>query len=136
MLITFAVSGCTHNNGDIGPWFGIWKVVSISPDQTYKGNFFWKFQTNVIEMLRNTDDLEYSPRFGTWQEKDGNLILDFTHHDNGSSSGEGKYMPFPEMHISSGVSTLHIDKLTGPEIVLTYTADDGVTYTYILKKWG
>ncbi len=137
ILIAFVVSGCTHNNGDIGPWFGTWKVVSIAPDQTYKGNYYWKFQSNVIEMMRNTDDLEYSSRYGTWEEKDGNLILDFTHHVSGEPSGSGAYMPFPELHISPGeITTLHIDKLSGSEIVLTYTADDGVTYTYTLKKWG
>ena len=136
VLIASVMCGCTHNNGDIGPWFGTWKVVSISPDKAYQGNFFWSFQGNVIEMNRNTDNLEYSQSFGTWQEKDGDLILDFNHHDNGSDTGEGQYRPFPELHIPAGVSTLHIQKLSGSEIILTYAADDGETYTYTLKKWG
>ena len=26
------MSGCTHNNGDIGPWFGTWQVTGIDAD--------------------------------------------------------------------------------------------------------
>ena len=45
-VVMTAISGsCTHNNGDIGPWFGEWKLTSIeidgSPDAAYKANTFW-----------------------------------------------------------------------------------------------
>ena len=32
MLSMAALSSCTHNNGDIGPYFGTWKMLSIEVD--------------------------------------------------------------------------------------------------------
>ena len=32
IFVVLSFCGCTHNNGDIGPWFGQWKVERIDKD--------------------------------------------------------------------------------------------------------
>lgn len=144
-VVMTAISGsCTHNNGDIGPWFGEWKLTSIeidgTPDAAYKGNIFWAFQTSVIEMIQvepvTPDVSDYGQRWGTWSQEENTLTLNFTHHDDNAAEGSGKYTPYPATHLPGGVSKLGIIKLSGSEIKLSYTANDGKTYTYSLKKWG
>ena len=47
-----------QNNGDIGPWYGMWKLTSLTidgeEDPAYEGNVFWKFQTGVVQMIGTT----------------------------------------------------------------------------------
>ena len=56
VMVMTGISSCTRNNGDIGPWFGTWKLTEITVDGTsdagYEGNIFWKFQNDVFEMVR------------------------------------------------------------------------------------
>ena len=56
-LLAAATLSCTHNNGDIGVWFGLWKVTSVevdgSADRKYKGNMYFSFQnTPVLRLSR------------------------------------------------------------------------------------
>lgn len=136
------LGSCTHNNGDIGPWFGEWKLTTITvdgtPDAGYDGNIFWAFQTTVIEMLSADNETtgDYRQRWGTWAQDGTTLTLNFTHSDNDNPAGSDKYIPFPETGLPAGVSKLDIVSLSSSEIKLNYTADDGKTYGYLLKKWG
>ncbi|MCM1518946.1 MAG: lipocalin-like domain-containing protein [Pseudoflavonifractor sp.] len=142
LLMAVMLGGCTHNNGDIGPWFGEWKLTSITvdgvPDTDYDGNIFWAFQTTVIEMLSVDDETtaDYRQRWGTWAQDGTVLTLDFTHSDDRNPAGSDKYIPFPATGLPAGVSELDILSLSGSEIKLSYTADDGKVYGYLLKKWG
>ena len=66
------VASCTTNNGDIGPWFGTWRVTEITTDGVadadYQGNMFFKFQSTVFEMLLVHDDHGTENRFGIWND--------------------------------------------------------------------
>lgn len=46
------IAGCTRNDGDIGTWFGSWKLERITIDglidEKYKGDIFWQFQSSVF----------------------------------------------------------------------------------------
>ncbi len=159
VIITVILNGCTRNNGDIGEWFGTWKVTEITidgaVDTTYQGNMFWMFQTSVICMRTIDDNHGYSDHWGTWRElPDGALELNFTHHDNDNETGSWKYRPAPASHLPAAVNTLHILRLTGSTATLTYTlstlpsppstlpsppstlpSPPSTTYTYHLQKW-
>lgn len=141
------LTGCTRNNGDIGPWFGTWKLDEITIDgnvsEEYDGNVFWKFHNNVFEMVKMmTDDKGhgYGTCFATWSEADGYLIIDFRQHDDqyNPEDWNGLYRPFLETHLPvNGVADIKIVKLSGSKAQLTYySSEDGKTYGYTLSKYG
>lgn len=141
VFLTALFSGCTHNNGDIGDWFGTWKLQSIgvngSDDPAYDNNVLWKFQNNIVSMVC-ADDIQHTAdcRYGTWEQAGDRLILDFTHSDDRYEPGTGPYAPLPQTYIKAGRSELRVIKLSGSDMWLQMTADDGTIYTYSLKKWG
>lgn len=140
LCLIFAVCvACTRNNGDIGPWFGTWKLSSITIDgqpEAYNADpdILWKFQSDIICMVR-ADDNEHTatPRWGTWSHSGNMLSLDFTYTDN---NGDGEYTPFPVTHLQRGVTAIDIVKLSGSEIRLRWIDHAGQTIEYTLNKWG
>ena len=52
-IVLTIVAACTKNNGDIGVWFGLWKVTSVevdgSADRKYKGNVYAGSQNTTFE---------------------------------------------------------------------------------------
>lgn len=140
-ILSLLTAGCTHNNGDIGPWFGTWQLEEITADGVadvdYHHDIFWQFQSTVFCMRKVTALHDVYPRWGTWQETGDNILsLDFTHHDTDHPEGSTIYTPFPETHLkASGVSDLKIVEMSRSKLQLEYTGDDGITYRYFLKKW-
>ncbi len=71
-------AGCTHNNGDIGPWFGIWYLERMEidgvDDPDYDGDVILKFQGSVLE-TQVIDPYAYNfGRFASWS-CDGNIMI-------------------------------------------------------------
>lgn len=135
----FALSACTHNNGDIGEYFGEWKLESITvdsePDANYKGDIFWAFQASVFNMQQVSEDYSYSQSWGTWEE-DGNILrLNFTHSDNLHPQGSSYYSPLPDTRLPKGITDLEIYKMTGSRMELGFVDSEGQTIRYKLKKW-
>lgn len=134
-VTTLMSLACTRNNGDIGDWFGSWRIESIDidgePDPGYPSPcVIWKFQSAATEMLvpdfDNHTTIGYTAS-GTWHEKDGYLYIDFTY---------GLNTP-PEITHLQPQATLKIIKLSRHTIELEYNpADDNKTYFYKLRKWG
>lgn len=146
-FMAVVLPGCTRNNGDIGNWFGTWQMTEVAadgePQHSYERNIFWKFQNDIIVLVKvQTSEGEHSrdDRWGTWEETGDRLLLDFTYSDDEYSEedggkGYGRYAPFPELHIPYGeVSTLIIESRSGNRMKLRYVASDNVEYTYTLKK--
>lgn len=141
-LSIVTLTSCTHNNGDIGPWFGTWHLESVdidgSPEPDYEGNIFWGFQSEVIFLTRvpvNEPGIHsVEKRFGTWREADKTLYLKFAYNDNNDQEGY-QYHAFEELHFPYGTETaLAIIKAPGRKAILQYTAPDGHSYTYKIKK--
>lgn len=128
-IILIGGASCTHNNGDIGPLFGNWKVTSIEingiPDASYKGNIFFAFQTDITNMKAIYDNHVYSERFGQWKIEGENLLL--TYNDTW-------YPPLSESHMSVGTNICRIIQLTNKDMKLSMTNSEA-TYTYTLIKW-
>lgn len=141
VLACLAMTGCTHNDGDIGEWFGEWHLQSIEidgvADADYDGDVLWKFQNNIVDMViveKNGHSRE--ERFGTWTAGDSTLTLDFSHSDDLNAPGTGKYAPPAQTLLPSGVTGLKILKLTSQEIMLQYEPASGEKIVYTLRKRG
>lgn len=141
LMCVMVLSSCTHNNGDIGNYFGTWKLQEIAidgeKDTAYEGNVFWKFQNQVISMVRVNEVLHStSESFGTWSEVDSNvLILDFSHSDDNHVQGSSFYSPLPETYLPKGQSQLSIVSQTSTQMHLSYLDADGREIGYMFKKW-
>lgn len=134
-IVTFLLAvpcSCTHNNGDIGHWFGMWRVESITidgaPDPSYPvPSMIWKFQGHIFQIIVPDEKEHTAPgTIGIWEEKDGVLTLDFSKETMG---------PWTHVTHLDMVSHLDVLKLTSKSIRLQYVTDQA-TYIYELKKWG
>lgn len=131
---------CTHNNGDIGPYFGIWKLSQLTingeEDPAYEDNIVWKFQASAISMVRVQEYHTHFESYGTWEEvSPEELRLKFIYSDNGNPEGSPKYSPLPETHLPPGEISLTIVSLSSKRMQLRYQALDGTLYGYKLEKW-
>lgn len=140
-IITFSTISCTRNNGDIGDYFGTWKLEQITinnkKDTEYKGNIFWGFQSSVFTMKEVNDTLHTkSEHWGTWEEQNDKLILNFTHSDNSNPQSSFKYSPAKATYLpANSISILDIITLSGNEMKLQYTDSIGNIFNYDLTKW-
>ena len=135
------LSSCTHNNGDIGPYFGTWKLLSISVDGVedvdYAGNVFWKFQNEVVCMVRVNESAHTANEcWGTWKEIGNVMQLNHTHWDDNHKQGSFYYSPLPETHLpANSISDLEIVSLSGSSMQLKYVTDDNRVVGYKFTKW-
>ena len=125
------VASCTTNNGDIGPWFGTWRVTAITPDGVadadYRGNMFFKFQSTVFEMLLVYDDHGTENRFGVWNDDGkGTLTVSFP---------DANHEPLPQSHMRAEQNVLTFNGVQSSGFVLRLGSPDGHVYTYRLVKW-
>ena len=125
------VASCTTNNGDIGPWFGTWRVTKITTDGVddadYQGNMFFKFQSTVFEMLLVHDDHGTENRFGIWNDDGkGTLTVSFP---------DANHEPLPQSHMRAEQNVLTFNGVQSSGFVLRLDSPDGHVYTYRLVKW-
>lgn len=123
--------GCTHNNGDIGSLFGIWKVTEVKidngTDEEYEGTMFWSFQSSTIRMTYIRPYHDRDEVYGTWRLDDNTLFLDFP---------DEQYAPLPSSYLPR-TSELQVLKMSDKKITLMYTEqNEGYRQIiYELKKW-
>lgn len=138
-VILLSVCGCTRNNGDIGDFFGTWRLEELTADgvPTELTNqehlvYTWAFQSHIIYIQTILPHDAYKRARGTWVQTDNILALDFNHTD---IDGDLNYTPPAELHlVADGTTRLEIKEMTHKRMHLEYTADDGVRYAYYLKK--
>ena len=82
LLALVGLSGCTHNDGDIGIWFGTWQVEQITcdgenlPDTYYNPStvpLYFQFQGDT----RHNQLVDY----GTWSEDGDKMTISFPDQD-------------------------------------------------------
>lgn len=140
-FVAVLLGGCTHNNGDIGPFFGTWKLSSITvdgvPDPDYGDNVVWKFQANVVAMVRINNRHETNESIGTWIDLGRQEIqMDFIYCDDVFPEGSDRYSPLAETHLPKGSFRLAVMALSSGDMKLRYSdPENGIIYEYALKKW-
>ena len=80
-LLAAATLSCTHNNGDIGVWFGLWRVEQLTvnghSDRDYAGNIYFGFQNTTVEQKLVHDNHSVTQMFGEWKEEGDILTITF-----------------------------------------------------------
>lgn len=128
-----ALMSCTHNNGDIGIWFGTWHVEEITIDGTVSEAYnaapywFFQFQSNVVQVKMSLPDHSFLASVGEWEEKDANLILTFP--------DEVYVKQLPPGIDAKRPTAMNIEHKSSKEVVLTFTGTDGHAYRYTLRHW-
>lgn len=130
-VLLLTLTSCTHNNGDIGPLFGQWKLVSIDAQgveiPAYDGDVFWSFQDSAIQILSRTDQHEFEQRYGNWSLTDNDTKLVLTFPDD--------RWPAPQAIGLKETSVLRVITLTSRDAVFELSDNDGMSITYTLRKW-
>lgn len=129
------LTACMHNRGDIGIWFGTWKCTAIEvdgePDTAYGGNMFFKFQTDICEIVTVGDHHSYTQSWSHFEDRGDILFIDFSYTDEWDSS---LFTPPSGSYLNNGSNELRIDRPGKRNIRLTLTKADDTTIVYTLKK--
>ncbi|MEG2819536.1 MAG: lipocalin-like domain-containing protein [Muribaculaceae bacterium] len=120
---------CTHNNGDIGPLFGNWKVTTIEIndkiDHAYQGNLFFEFQNDVTGMKVVYDNHNVAESYGQWKLTDKKLLIIY----------DDKILPpLLESHMCQGTNICEVITLTNKNFKFRLVTPHD-TYTYTCVKW-
>lgn len=133
LLSIFMLSSCMHNNGDIGDYFGTWKVKTISvdgeTDASYSGNVFFQFQSDVVRLVQNRSNYDITEYFGTWEGDENTLIIDLDHKVN----PESEVYNIPEItHLVKGENHISVTGQTSSKMTWTFTSNSQtIIYTLI-----
>ena len=138
LLAIAALCSCTHNNGDIGPLFGQWKITDIATTDAVTGTVthnatsgaFLSFQNDVVTLTQVYDGQHQSAlSYGQWELNGNSLTLYFDISDGVSLPGA---MFYPR-------ADFNIETLSGSELVMTLTGnlpEGAAQVCYTLKKWN
>ncbi len=128
-LVGLLSVACTHNNGDIGPLFGKWKVTAIETDgfqaPEYTGNVFFNFQSHTVEVTEILPEYVTYDGYGTWSRNGDELMLIFP---------DANLQP-PGASLLPAQCTLQILHLDTGKATFQLRREDGAIITYTLKKW-
>lgn len=150
VTILAVASGCTRNNGDIGDYFGEWRLVSMTADgkdvTLYGENaedksldfgapeiYTLAFQGNVARINVIYAHHEVESIFGSWIEKGDELELNFSHHDD-QNSVYGYQAPPVFRFPSDGIAIMKIVKMSGSDLKMMQISDEGEECCYQFVK--
>lgn len=137
-VVAIFATGCTHNNGDIGPLFGQWILTDITADgqrpaDIVPTNWNWRFQ-NAVLLISEVDYLghEYSQYWASWEREGQTLMVNYKNADPAISW----YYDYPSQlgFTSPATYTLTVESESSCSMTLRMVNPDGVTYVYTLKK--
>lgn len=134
LLSVFMLSGCMHNNGDIGNYFGTWKLSTINvdgvDDPEYKENIFFQFQSDVFRLVQNRTQNDITEYFGTWSETDNIMVLKLNYKVNPES--EVYHIP-TITRLIKGDNIIAVKHESNNRMIWTFSSE-GQTIIYTLKK--
>lgn len=136
------LTGCVTNDGDIGFWYGTWAFDKITVDGVEVNDWqtpdTWSnvsFQNNIAAFASVSADGGYMQRWCTWtaDDKTGTIAFDFTHSDNQTAAGTGKYEAPGWLYFQPGVTVITYEH-SGNNMRWTNTLSDGRRIEYQLHK--
>lgn len=137
LLLMLAGTGCTQNNGYIGPVFGSWSLIGISEDGiplALTDETVFSFQNEVVQVQLIKSEFERVLRYGNFSISDDVMTMTFlTRLEPGQDGYEflmpmWLYFPVGEMPLM-----FEVKKLKGNSMELAID-NGGKTYTYVFSK--
>ena len=128
ILLIFIAAGCTHNNGDIGDWFGMWKLESVKTgnDVVEVGDRFMSFQNQVVGLLSLDNETSVTTSYGLFEEKNDSLFFTLR-QGNTSVYNRFDFVPVSQMNDNINGSNViyysfefEILRLTSNKLLLKY----------------
>ena len=103
LMLSLIGSGCTQNNGYIGPVFGSWALVDISADGMpleLIDETIFSFQNEVVQVDHILSEFDRTWRFGNFKVSDDVMTMKFltelTPDDKGYDFLMPSWLYFPE----------------------------------------
>lgn len=123
-------ASCTHNNGDIGPWFGMWQVEEITVDGAPAGDYvepclFFAFQGTVANVKFVMEGHEAVDAFGSWSESEDKSMITIVFPDE-------NLLP-PTISRLEKTSVLRVESMNARRATLLMTTSHGSKVRYSLK---
>lgn len=149
VLVAFMLLAACQNNGDIGKYFGTWRIDSYTLNSEAVGtvevygvyevpvsNCTFSFQNSVVNVVTVLDDyMSNNSVFGSWSEDGDTFTLDFTHVDAETPQGTGQYSaPKWLGMVSDEPMVMKISNSLKDSFTLTWTDHDGNVRVYNLHK--
>lgn len=141
LLLCMVLTACKTNNGDIGPWYGVWALEQVEVDGKadtswqlpgYDTNF--QFQNNIVVIAQQNLLGDYTQSVGTWTEDGRSVIFDFTHSSDDFKPGTGIYHAPSWILMDNGVTACNIDHYSKRKMILSFVNSNGQHITYTLYK--
>lgn len=122
--ISFLLSACTHNDGDIGKLFGKWQLKEIRSEKESQAyhTIFYNFQNAIVWLQYLESDHVVKTAHGYFLHQQDNLHLQMT---DLSDTADIHLFALPDMTVTFGIK-----KLTKKEMILTWDEKE-----WILKKY-
>lgn len=132
-LLVMMLTGCTRNNGDIGPIFGLWKLVGIEPQGEWKQapdlnveNLYWGFQSSTVRMVTRKSQALIYESFGNWSISGSTLYLSFP---------DPEFPPRAEFGLPAETSLNILELSSGTLIVCATPIGATAPVVYRFEKW-
>lgn len=135
IVALMSLGSCSHNDGDIGYWFGLWHLDSIeingTPVPDYDGNTYFMFQGKVFCIRCVYETLHaYNESYAQWQESDDHQSATITFVDDRFAPTITPLVPL------ESITTFRVVTLNHKEMVIKHThSETGDTRTYYLTRW-
>lgn len=140
LLAVMALTAC-QNDGQIGFWYGTWRVDSYECDgqavmQPAGQNTFFSFQGAVVCATIVSDDHgDHTRNYGTWTDDGLTITLNFTHSDSSTPQGGNGYTPPAWMGMTSEYPmTIEVAGRDTDDMTWSWLSRDGKTHIYKLHK--
>lgn len=128
LLYLLTLGACTHNDGNIGNWFGTWHVQEITchgEQVVVNCDYFFQFQSTVFRISQVGDHEQTVESFGIWDDStEGKMIISFP-------DPAVYYLEMPGLESSN---TFTITSSSSHEVTFSKVDHAGASYTYHLKK--
>lgn len=141
-ILSIMSAACTHNDGDIGDLFGVWRLTELTADGTHVDLYGdadvdglqacdWAFQGNVVKIEMIYPYYDHDASYGIWSREGDRLLIDFSH-----TSGESiNFDPPAELHLEArGVTSLTMTEMSRTRMTGWYVDSEGVRYEYHLRR--
>lgn len=129
LSLLLLLAACTHNDGDIGPWFGLWHLESIECDgvkvDDYQQDVFFAFQSSVFQMQRVDGMHTTEQTFAQWTTEGQMLTIAFV---------DTRFAPLTGLPGFDVNTTFNYHFAGNASLTLT-TQPNTHTFTYHLTKY-